>query len=515
MTARRRLWALAAPLGAAGLLIGGLATNVVADEEAGGGAAIRLDPAQRQAIGLTFGVAERRAVEKSIHTVGRLDYDERRIGEVTVKVDGWIHELFVDSTGKAVRKGDPLFSLYSPELATAEEEYLLALRTEARLRGSPVPGAAEGAAELVRASRERLRLWDLTDRQIRDLEESGRPTLYRVFHSPLSGVVIEKNVLVGSHVQAGATLYKIADLSTLWVYADVYEHEAPLVQVGQEATISLPYVPDETFTARVDFVYPVLDPKTRTVRVRLVLPNRGRTPLRPEMYGNVELRIPLGERLVVPATAVLDSGRRARVFVDRGEGRLEPREVRPGLRLDDAVEILAGLAPGERVVTSANFLVDSESRLQAAESMMAMMGAIGMGDWKMESAKPMTMGAGAPASTESPPEVETGGPVERILGELRVEVSPAKGPARTGFTAIRIRVRDARGEAVTGARVRFTYTMDMPGMAIEEATAREVDRGVYEGIANFTMPGPWGLVVEVSRSGGEPVRGKFTIRVGR
>src|SRR5439155_1673603 len=236
-------------------------------------APIRLDAAQQQAIGLTWGTAERRPVEKMIRTVGRLDFDERRLAQVTLKVSGFIEELYANYTGQPVRKGDPLF-----------------------------------------------------------------------------------------------TLYKLADLSTIWVYCDVYEYELPFVKVGQEAALALTAYPEQRFTARVAYVAPMLDAKTRTAKVRFELPNSPDQLLRPEMYGTVELRVPLGERLVVPRTAVLDSGRRQVVFADGGDGRLVPREVRLGGRFDDAVEVLDGVAAGERVVTSANFLVDSESKLQAAES---------------------------------------------------------------------------------------------------------------------------------------------------
>ena len=464
--------------------------------------AIRLDPAQRQAIGLTYGVVERRPVEKVIRTVGRFDYDERKLAEVTLKVGGWIQDLFADYTGKPVRRGDPLFSLYSPDLFTAEQEYLLALETRSRLADSRVPGARESANSLARVARERLRLWDLDDRQIRALEEARKPELYVKIHSPTEGVVVEKNALRGQAVQPGMTLYKIADLSTIWVYADVYEYELPVVHEGLEARITTAYTPGEAFTARVAYVYPTLDPKTRTGRVRFELANPERQPLRPDMYGDVEMHVDLGERLVVPETAILDSGRRQLAFVDGGDGRLEPREVRLGQRFEGAVEVLEGLAAGERVVTSANFLVDSESRLQAAESMMGMMGALGMGGVKMETARPMEMGGGG-----------GGGPEEKQVGDLRVAVSPAREPTGLGENTLHVRVRDATGAPVVGARVSFTYTMDMPGMAIEEAAARDLGDGVYEGSARFTMGGPWSVVVQVERPGKPPVREKFTLRV--
>ena len=434
--------------------------------------------------------------------MGRLDYDERKLAEVTLKVEGYIGDLFVDYTGKPVRKGDPLFTIYSPELVTAQEEYLLAHETLGRLGGSNVPSALDSARSLVRASRERLRLWDLTDQQVRALEESRKHELYQTIYSPISGVVIEKMAFKGHRTEPGMPLYKIADLSTIWVYADIYEYELPFVQVGQEARITLAYYPAEEWTARLTYVYPSIDPKTRTAKVRFELPNSGKHQLLPEMYGNVELHVPAGERLTVPETAVLDSGRRQVVFVASTDGQLVPRDVKLGSRFDYYVEVLEGLSPGERVVTSANFLVDSESKLQAAESMMGMMGAIGMGDWKMESARPMEMGGQAGPGQE-----------ERRVGDLMVAVSVAAGPAKVGENAIRVRVRDASGAPVKGAAVSFSYTMDMPGMSIEQARAQERGDGMYEGSARFTMAGPWGLVVQIERPGKPPAREKFTLRV--
>src|SRR5438876_2627392 len=391
-------------------------------------APIHLDAAQRQVIGLTFGRVERGPVEKVIRTVGRFDYDERKVAEVTLKVSGYIQDLYVDFTGQPVKKDDPLFSIYSPDLVTAQQEYLLAKEGVSGLEHSQVAGARESAASLLRASRERLRLWDLSDAELRALEKSGKPKLHQTIYSPISGVVIEKMAFKGHAVEPGMTLYKIADLSTVWVYGDIYEYELPFVHVGQEAKITLSYYPDAVFTARVSYISPSLDPKSRTARVRFELANSADQVLRPEMYGDLELHVPLGERLVVPSTAVLDTGRRQVVFLDGGNGRLVPRDIKIGYRFDDAVEVTNGLVEGDRVVTSGNFLVDSESKLQAAESMMGMMGAIGMGDWKMESAKPMDMGGegGEPAapspSAQAPPaEVAP----EKRVGDLLVSVVPA------------------------------------------------------------------------------------------
>ncbi|MET0153348.1 MAG: efflux RND transporter periplasmic adaptor subunit [Candidatus Binatia bacterium] len=495
------------------LLAGG--APAAGDPGAGSRAAIRLDARERQLAGLTYGTAERRSLEKVIRTVARLDVDERKLTAVTLKVGGYIKDLFVDYTGKPVRKGEPLFSIYSPDLVSAEQEYLIARETQKALVQTKVPSAAESAASLLRASRERLRLWDVSEQQIRAIEEAGEPSLYQTVRSPASGVVLEKMIIAGQSVQAGMTLYRIADLSTIWVYGDVYEYELPFVKVGQPADIRLSSAPARVFHASVAYVYPTLDPKTRTVKVRFELENHDFF-LRPEMFGSVELRVPLGERLVVPKTAVLDSGRRQLVFLSSDDGRLTPREVELGDRVDEYVEIRRGLSAGERVVTSANFLVDSESQLQGAESMMGMMGAIGMGDWKMESARPMAMGAAEPANPPAPSQAKPGlsSTEEKQVGDLRVAVFAAAETAKVGESAIRVSVHDAGGAPVGQAKVSFNYTMDMAGMAIASAEAKELGDGVYEGTATFTMSGPWGLIVQVDRPGKPTLREKFTVRVG-
>jgi Cu(I)/Ag(I) efflux system membrane fusion protein len=504
--------------GAAAALL--LSMTLVARGEEASRATIQLDARQRQAIGLTYGTAERRSIDKTIRTVGRFDYDERRLAAVSLKVSGYIEKLFVDYTGKAVRKGDPLFTIYSPELVSAEQEYLLAVRNQKELANSSIPTAAAAAASLARASRQRLLLWDVGEHQIRELEESGKPSFQQTIRSPASGVVLEKMVVAGQSVQAGMTLYKIADLSTIWVYGDIYEYELPFVKVGQAAEIRLSYAPDRVFDAKVAYLYPTLDPKSRTLKVRFELRNSADQFLRPQMYGDVTLRVPLGERLVVPKTALLDSGRRQIVFVAAGEGRLEPRDVELGDRVDDFVEIKKGLSAGERIVTSANFLVDSESQLQGAESMMGMMGAIGMGDWRMESAKPMSMGGGetqTPAEAEPTPRqrAEGAGGEQKRVGDLLVTVYPASDVAKVGESAIRVRVRDANGAPVAQTKVSFNYTMDMPGMSIASAQAKELGDGVYEGSAKFSMGGPWSVVVQIDRPGKPSLREKFTVRVAR
>jgi len=463
---------------------------------------------------------EKRPLTKVIRTVGRVAYDERKLAEVTLKIAGWIQNLYADYTGKLVKKGEPLFTLYSPDLVTAQEEYLLARRTLEQLQDSDVPGARASAQSLVQASRQRLLLWDLAPAQIRALEEAGKPQLYQTMYSPLSGFIIEKMAYQGHRVESGMTLYKIANLSTVWVEADLYEYELPFVHVGQEAKISLSYYPGEVFTAKVSYIYPYLEEKTRTGKVRFELANTPDWKLKPAMYATTELTVELGEKLVIPESAVLDSGVRQIVFVDKGQGRFAPQEVQLGDRVDHYVEVRGGLTAGERVVTSGNFLIDSESKLQAAESMMGMMGAIGMGDWKMESAKPMEMGGMEGMEKGGMPGMEKGGEQatgaqEKRMGPFTVTLSTLPETARVGENTVRIQVRDQGNKPVTNAQVNFTYTMDMPGMMIEESKASPSSEGRYEGKAKFAMAGPWGLVVTIAAPGQEPLREKFTVRAAK
>jgi len=466
--------------------------------------AIRLSPEQRQMIGVTSGTVERTALKKTIRTVGRVDFDERRLTDVTFKVSGWVQDLFVDYTGKRVRKGEPLLTLYSPDLVTSQEEYLLALRTRDQLAQSSLPEARNGSQGLVEAARRRLLLWDLTPQQINALEERGTPQTYLTLHAPISGIVVEKEVVKGMRVEPGMRLYRIADLSSVWLYADIYEYEVPLVREGQEVTISLSYYPGEAFSGKITYIYPYLDTQTRTNKVRLEFANpQGK--LKPGMYANSEIEINLGPTLTVPESAVLQSGLRQLVFVEQGQGVFAPREVKLGVKADSRFAVLEGLTAGERVVTSGNFLLDSESKLQSATSMMGMMGAIGMGDWKMESARPMEMGA----------QTAQAKPTEKKVGTLTVTVSTATESAKLGDNMLRVQVKDSAGQPVTDAAVSVEYTMDMPGMMIDKANATHAGAGVYEAPVRFAMAGPWGVTVSIRRSGQVEARERFTVSVGQ
>lgn len=341
-----------------------------ASSASGGENTMSIASERLQTIGVKFEEAARRDMVKTIRTTGRVEVDERLLARVNIKLDGWIDQLYVNTTGEKVKKGQLLFTLYSPELVATQEEYLLAMRAAKTLGNSEFPEVAEGARSVLDVSRRRLQLWDIKNYHIEELERTGKVLKTLPFHAPLNGTVIEKNAIAGMRVMPGEVLYTIADLSKIWVIADIYEYELPFVRVGQSARIGLSYVPQTVFTGRIGFIYPTVNPETRTAKVRFELDNPDEM-LKPGMYANVELSVPLGVRLAVSKDAVLESGERQIIFIHHGGGRLEWRNVKIGLRSGDWVEILSGLKEGEHIVTSANFLLDSESQLKAAVGGMA------------------------------------------------------------------------------------------------------------------------------------------------
>jgi Cu(I)/Ag(I) efflux system membrane fusion protein/cobalt-zinc-cadmium efflux system membrane fusion protein len=329
-------------------------------------ATVRISPERQQMIGLKTDTARKQMIHKLVKTVGRVDYAEPNVALVNVKFEGWAEKLYADRTGQMVSRGEPLLEIYSPELVAVQQEYLIAFRAGKAFPGEK--GLSEGSA-LWKSAREKLALWDISEKQVAELERTGNVRKTLTIFSPRGGFILEKNVLQGQKVMAGEALYKIADLSRVWVYGEVYEYELPLVQKGQEAVVTLPYFPGEAFQGRVDYIYPFIDRETRTNRIRIELRNPS-FKLKPEMYGNIELHAVYGKKLAIPEDAVLRGGEKNIVFIDLGDGYLEPREVKLGVRGDGICEVLEGLAEGERVVTSANFLVDSESSMKAALKQM-------------------------------------------------------------------------------------------------------------------------------------------------
>ncbi len=331
---------------------------------------VQISPERQQLIGVKFGNVEMKPLEKVIRTVGRVDYDEKRIATVSPKIGGWIEDLFVDFTGRYVMKGEPLLTIYSPELVSTQEEYLIALRAKKDLIKSPFPEVADSGNSLAESAKRRLKLWDISDDQIRILEETGQAKKTLTLYSPFSGFVLEKVAYKGMSVMPGMALFKLADLSNVWLYADIYEYELPFIRLGQQASIQLSYIPEESFTGRAVYIYPSLNQETRTAKVRFEFPNpHGK--LKPEMYANVEIKVHLGQKLVVPDGAIIDTGLRQMAIIDKGSGYFEPREVKVGVKVDNYYEVIKGLKAGEKVVTSANFLIDSESKLKEAVGAMA------------------------------------------------------------------------------------------------------------------------------------------------
>ncbi len=326
-------------------------------------ATVKIDPERQQLIGLRTAGATLGPVGGEWRSVGRVAVDETRVHKVNVKVEGFVEKLFVDFMGKPVAQGQALLTLYSPELLSAQNEYLLALKTEKALAGSSVTGSS--GADLVNAARQRLRLWDIPESVIAALEKTGQPTKTLTLFSPVSGVVTAKNVVQGARLNAGDALFEITDLSQVWVLADVYEGDLASVRTGMAAAFTTEALPNRTFTGKVSFLDPQVDPKTRTAKVRVALPNP-KGELRPELFGDVIFQSQTRKGLRIPQDAVVDSGTKKVVFLALGSGKFQPREVQLGAASAGQVEILSGLTPGDQVVTRANFLIDSESRLRSA-----------------------------------------------------------------------------------------------------------------------------------------------------
>ncbi len=343
---------------------------------------------KQQLIGVKTTEVAVKPLQKIIRTVGRIEYDERRLATVNTKIEGWIEKLYVDYTGRYVKKGEPLSEIYSPELIATQQEFINAVKwgqspqatrphpgglaEESRGEGSGVRGQeskvvseliSKDAAAIVEAARQRLRLWDITENQIKKIEETGKPIRTLTIYSPVSGYVVQKMALQGMRVMPGEKLFDVADLSTVWVVSDIYEYELPLIKTGQTAKISLSYFPGKEFSSVIDYVYPALAGETRTAKVRFSISNPG-GQLKPQMFTNVEVKIDLGRKLAIPDDAVIDTGTRQIVYVDKDEGYFEPREVMLGIRAEGFREVVMGLKAGEKVASSATFLIDSEAQLK-------------------------------------------------------------------------------------------------------------------------------------------------------
>jgi Cu(I)/Ag(I) efflux system membrane fusion protein/cobalt-zinc-cadmium efflux system membrane fusion protein len=338
-----------------------------AGEEKEPASTIRVDSITLQNMGVRTALVERKPLVKHIRTFGNIRTDETKLYEVNTKFHGWIEKLYVEYEGELVQKGQPLFDIYSPELVSAQEEYLLAVRQYENLSSSVYPSVREGAERLLQASRTRLLYWDLNDKQIQEIEKTGRVRKTLTIHSPASGVALKRKATAGRHFNPGERMYKIADLSTIWVDVDIYEYELPWVHQGMEAEMELPYIPGKRFHGNVLYIYPYLNPRTRTAKLRLEFPNPA-YGLKLDMYADVYLKSTVAkDALVVPQEAVIRSGMRDVVFLALGKGRFQPREVKLGVEGNKSeYQVLEGLKQGEEIVVSAQFMLDSESRLREA-----------------------------------------------------------------------------------------------------------------------------------------------------
>lgn len=436
---------------------------------------VTVEPQRQQLIGVRLAPVMRETLSPEIRTTGVIRYDETRQADVNVKLDGWIRQLYVDYTGQSIQKGQPLFTFYSPDLLNAENEFILALKTRDQVQQSTIADAREYASRIVDAARQRFALWDLTADDVAAIEQSHQSRGVITFRSPASGYVLDKQAVEGMHVTPGQTLYKVADLSVVWVEADIYEQEVAQVRVGDRATVTLDAYPGQAFRGRAIYIYPFVEENTRTVKVRFQFDNTGGR-LKPGMYANVELQGAAARGLTVPANAVVDSGTDRIVFVAQGEGNFTPRTVRVGRQLGDRIQIIDGVKEGEQVAMSATFFLDSESQLRA-----------GLQNYE------------APAGTAVP----------AATSNVTIEFRSQPDPPKTGESTFEVTVKDPAGKPVTDGEVSVQQlmpampTMNMPAMR-NETKLMHAGGGVYRGPAQVMMAGRWDVTVTVTK-GGQPI----------
>ena len=324
-----------------------------------------ISPDKQALAGVRTSIVERKPLVRDIRTTAQIVVDETRIAHIHVKVAGFIDKVYVDFIGQFIKKGQPLFTLYSPDLVSTQEEYLIAKRGNNTLASAPFQEVADGAQSLLQSARQRLKLWDISDEQIRKLDATGKVNKNLTFYSPITGFVTDRKAFPQTSVTPDTELYTVSDLSTVWANADIYEYEVPFVHLGQRISFSLSYYPGKTYTGTISFIYPTVDPQTRTVKVRVQIPNPG-FALKPQMFADAQLHVNYGTKIIVPQEAVLNSGMEQHVFVVHSGGIFEPRKVTMGPVVDGNAVILAGLKVGETIVVSGNFLIDSESKLKSS-----------------------------------------------------------------------------------------------------------------------------------------------------
>jgi RND family efflux transporter MFP subunit len=447
-------------------------------------APLTLTPQRMQSIGVKTGVVERRHVQDEIRIVGSVEADETRLSDIQVRFSGWVRKVYANAMYKVVRQGQPLLTVYSPELVTAEQDYLVAKELVAQ------SGQAEvaGWPSLLNASAERLKVLQIPDEEIARLKKSGKIRRELEIDSPVSGVITDRRVFPNTYVQPGMKLYSVADLSTVWIYAEIFQSDIGRVKAGDPASVTVNAYPGETFPARVSFIWPEVDMAMRRARVRLEIANP-ELKLSLGMFVNVELGLPLGDQLAIPASGVFHSGTRQIAFVDRGGGYFESRDIEVGARAGDDFIVLKGLRAGERIVTSANFLIDSESQLQAA----------------MGSFAPPPPGAGAAAAMNA-------------AQGATLEYSSNPSTPRKGSNNFHVRLTGADGAAITGAQVTVTFFMAaMPAMGMAAmrnvTTLSDKGGGIYEGPGEVRTGGTWQVAVLAAKAGQTIAQKEFSVAV--
>jgi len=451
-------------------------------------APIQLSPQRMQSIGVKVGVVESKTINDEIRLYGNVQPSERRFAYVQTRFAGWIRQVYADATGDFIRKGQPLFTIYSPDLVETEREYLLAKKNAGALQQSTVSGVSDGAALLIAAARARLQQFDIPESEIAKLDETGEAITDLTFYSPASGYITERNALPNMYVQPDTKLYAIADLSDVWVLAQIFQNDAGKIKPGDPAEVTLDAYPGRVFKGRVDYLLPQLDVATRTLPVRLVFSNPD-LKLRPGMYVNVSLKLPLGKRLVVPDSAVFHSGTRNLIFTYAGDGNIEPNEVELGPHVGDEFVVSKGVKAGEQIVTSANFLIDSEAQLQAAAGAFM----------------PPPPGAGQAAAMNAPTQARAS-----------VELTTAPSPPQKGTNTVRVKLTDQSGKPLTGAQVTVTFFMAaMPamGMAAMKTVVQTSDKGggTYEGSASLGSGGTWQVTITALQNGQAIANKQFTV----
>ncbi len=447
-------------------------------------APVQLSPQRLQEIGVTTATVTEKDVKDDLNVPGNVDIDEQKLSYVQTRFPGWIQDVYANATYQYVRKGEPLFTIYSPDVVSSEQEYLLAKQNQKAFAPEMKGMAAQEGGWLLKAAEERIRQFGVPQQSLADLERTGKLQRNIAIDSPVSGYITERNALPNAYVQPETRLYTIADLSTVWVYANVFQNGVGMLRPGDPAKVTVDAYPGSNFYGRIDQILPQVDPTTRTVRVRLIFRNPG-VLLKPGMYVNVNIHVPLGRRIVVPASAVLQLGQQAIAFVDHGQGYLEPRTIETGPQVGNSIIVLNGLKAGERVVSSANFLIDSEAQIQTAFGGLA----------------PPPAPPSSPGSASSTPAVQT-----------LIDFSTSPETLRKGAIRLRVKLSGADGKPVTGAQVTVTFFMPaMPamGMAAEhaEATLAEKGGGLYSGSLELPSGGTFQVTV-IARRGGQTLATK-------